>query len=129
MACLFAVHVYFVCAGYRIHVKHFSFVHLCITKVPSKSDSKHDAVWLDVNCFSEILSKVWPYPIHFTTNNTLINCPCNQKFSTSLSFSHLPYPCSPHFAQLLKIMAVYRTLITSSAKCEVCDAHIWMVHS
>lgn len=77
--------------------KHFSFMQLCITRVTlsfpraltSKSDSKHDTVWLDVNSFSVIL--------HFTRNNTLINCRCDRNFFTSSSFSHLPSPCSPHF--------------------------------
>ena len=61
--------------------KHFSPMHLCNTRVTcsflqdltSKSDSKHDTVWLDVNGFSGIVSKVWAYPMHFTTNNKTLN--------------------------------------------------------
>lgn len=117
--------------------KHFSFMHDCSTRVTfsfpqdltSKSDLKHDTVWLDVNCFSVILSKVWAYPIHFTTNNNnLINSYCNQKFFSSSSFSHLSYPCPPHFVQFLKMTSICTALITSSAKFEVSEAHIWMVH-
>lgn len=89
----------FVCISFALDAafmhKQFSFMHLCLARVTfsfpqdltSKSDSKHDTVWLDVNGFSVILSKVRAYPIHFTTNNTtLINCRCDQKFCTSSSF-------------------------------------------
>lgn len=71
--------------------KHFSSLHYeGNLLLPARSDfKKHDTAWLDINCFSVILSKVWAYPINFTTNNN------TNKLSLRSEIFYLFIFCSP----------------------------------
>lgn len=68
-------------------------MHFCITRIPfsfpqgltSKFHSKHGTVWLDVNCYSMILSNVWTYPICFSTSNNTVT-----EIRNFLAFFFLP---------------------------------------